>query len=151
MIFKQNTTVWKTASLSEGDRKPQIKCRSKSMMTTSYRCNCLYKAQKYIVSSCSLQTEVILEIVFSDFLREVTFFSRYVGKHHFFLREIDKNTVQYLWPGAWKEMANNLSSQHIRSWMPKHYSRFAWGREKVYPLCKVCKFDKAGFCMISHS
>ena len=150
MNLKQNTRVSKTGSLSQGDHKTQLKCRSKSMMTTTYRCNCL-QAQRYIVSSCSLQTEVILEIVFSHFLREVTFFSRYVGKRHFFLREIDKNTVQYLWPGAPKEMANNLSSQHIRSWMPKHYSRFAWGREKVYLLCKVCRFDKAGFCMISHS
>ena len=65
-------------SLSQGDHKTQLKCRSKSMMTTTYRCNCL-QAQRYIVSSCSLQTEVILEIVFPHFLREVTFFLDMLG------------------------------------------------------------------------
>ena len=137
MYLKQNTRVSKTGSFSQGDHKTQLKCRSNSMMTTTYRCNCL-QAQRYIVSSCSLQTEVILEIVFSHFLRQVAFFSRYVGKRHFFLREIDKNTVQYLWPGARKEMAHNLSSRTLEVGCQNITgdSSEVW-QAKFYPLCKV--------------
>ena len=82
----------------------------------------------------------------------MSFFSRNVGKRHFFLREIDKDAVQYLWPGARKEMANNLSSRTLEVGCQNitRDSSEVW-QEKFYPILSVkfYNFDNAGFCMIS--